>query len=370
MKFGCHHCGLFGALMLLVSCGKSDPAKSARADSTPRSVQVARAELRPMERALQVVGTLAARDETTISAQVAGQIEKQSVDLGDRVTAGQELTLIDTTSYEALVQQTTANVARAAATAASAEQNLKRIQELQKDKVASSSELDEAIARAGQGRADVKAAEAANAIARLNLERSRVKAPFDGAVAQRIASVGDYVAIGAPIFRLVNINPLRLRLEIPERESTVARVGQNVRVTAEGVTNVYSGKIARVAPAIRETDRMLEVEADVPNPGDLRAGLFARAQIIVNERDETLSVPTNALTIFAGIEKVVSIKDGKATEKTVSTGRRSDGWVEIVSGLSAGETVALDPAGLRTGQGVTITSANSSAGDSKNGGAR
>ena len=356
MKLGWYHLGFLGAslALLLVSCGKSDKSKSARPDAAPRAVRVTRAELRPMERVLQVVGTLSAHEEATVAAQVAGQIEINRVDLGDRVTAGQELALIDTTSYEALTRQSAALLARATAAAASAAQSLKRVQDLQKDKIASISDLDQAVAEAGKTAADVKAAEAADAIARLDLDRSRVHAPFAGAVAQRIVSVGDYVAIGTPMVKLVKTDPLRLRLEVPERESVAVRVGQNVRVMVEGDTNTYAGSLARVAPAIREVDRMLSVEADVPNPGALRVGLFAHAQIIVNPREEAVSVSANTLIIFAGIEKVVAIKDGKAVEKTVTTGRRGADWVEIVSGLGAGETVVLDPAGIRTGQALII----------------
>ena len=83
----------------------------------------------------------------------------------------------------------------------------------------------------------------------------------------------------------------------------------------EGDTNIYTGKVARVAPAIRERDLMLQVEADVPNRGGLRAGLFAHAEVVVNEREERLSVPLNALVVFAGIEKVIAVKDGKAVER-------------------------------------------------------
>jgi len=294
------------------------------------------------------------------------------VDLGDHVAAGQELALIDTTSYEALTRQSAAMLTKALAAAASGAQSLKRVQDLQKDQIASTSDLDQAVAEAGKTAADVKAAEATDAIARLNLERSRVKAPFDGAVAQRIANIGDYVAIGTPIVKLVKTDPLRLRLEVPERESVAVRVGQTVRVTVEGDTNIYTGSLARVAPAIREADRMLPVEADVPNRGVLRVGLFAHAQIIVNAREEALSVAPNTLIIFAGIEKVVTIKDGRALEKTVTTGRRGTDWVEVVSGLSAGETVVLDPAGIRTGQPLIVGSAAeiSTAGKTKAGSSR
>jgi membrane fusion protein (multidrug efflux system) len=339
---------------LLASCGKSPEIQAGPAAAAPRKVSLARVESRPMERTLQVVGTLAARDEAAVAAQVAGQIELLSADLGDRVTAGQELALIDTASYEALVRQSEANLARTKASAANAAQNLKRIQDLQKEKISSTSDLDQAVAEADRTRAEVKAAEAAEAIARLNLARSRVRAPFDGAIAQRLVAAGNYVSVGVPIVRLVKTDPLRLRLEVPERASSAVRPEQEVRLTVEGDANTYTGKLARIAPAIRQSDRMLPVEADVPNPGTLRAGLFARAQIILSTNEESLSIPTNALITFAGLEKVVVLRDGKAAEKTVTTGRRGADWIEINSGLNAGETVVLNPAGIRTGQPLTF----------------
>lgn len=356
MKFGCHQLGFLGAALalLLVSCGKPESGKPGRASVAPRAVRVTKAELRPMARVLHVAGTLSARDEATVAAQVAGQIEKSHVDLGDRVTDGQELVLIDTTAYEALVGQASANLARAKASAANAAQNLKRADDLQREKIASASDLDLAVAEAGQTQAEVKAAEAAEALARLNLERSRVRAPFDGTIAQRLVTAGDYAAVGQPLFRLVKVNPLRLRLDVPERESIAVRPDQEVRINVEGDTNTYTGRLARIAPEIRQTDRTLQVEADVSDAGKLRAGLFARAQIVVNQSESALSIPANALASFAGLNKAVVFQDGKAMEKTVTLGRRGADWVEIVSGLTAGEVVVLDPAGIRTGQPLTL----------------
>ena len=351
------HCISVSSLLLalaLLSCGKADAPKGERQATAARAVRVARVELQPMERTLQVVGTLSAHEETIVAAQVAGQIEKYRVDLGDQVTAGQELALIDTTSYEALARQSAANVAKARANATNAAQNLKRTQELQKEKIASGSDLDQAVAESGSAQAEVNSAEAADAIAALNVQRSRVKAPFDGAVAERIASVGSYAAVGTPIVRVVKTDPLRLRLEVPERESTLVRVGQSVRVTVEGDTNVYAGTLARVAPSLRAASRVLLAEADVPAQGSLRSGLFARAEIVVNAGEPALSLPADTLITFAGLEKVVLVVEGKALEKTVVTGRRGAGWVEIVSGLNAGQTVVLEPAGLRTGQPLTV----------------
>src|ERR1051325_2207287 len=154
--------------LALVSCEKSGKPEAGRTEAAPRPVRVARAELRPLERSIGVVGTLAAHDEATVAAQVLGQIETVTVDVGDRVTAGQELALIDTTSYDALARQSAANLAKATALAANAARTLKRIQDLQAEKIASGSDLDQAVADSAQAQAEVKSAEAADAIARLN----------------------------------------------------------------------------------------------------------------------------------------------------------------------------------------------------------
>jgi multidrug efflux pump subunit AcrA (membrane-fusion protein) len=130
-------------------------------------------------------------------------------------------------------------------------------------------------------------------------------------------------------------------------------MGQRVRIRVDGTTNSSLGQIARISPALTEQNRMLLVEADVPAGGILRPGLFVRAEIIVNEQESALTVPTNAVIVFAGIQKVVTVEDGKARERTVTTGRRHNGWIEITSGIQTGEPVVLAPGNLRTGQPVT-----------------
>src|SRR5262245_45015880 len=125
MKFGRYQLSLLVVCatgLMAVSCDKpADTKKGAsRPDAAPRPVKTVRAERLPMERALPVVGTLSAYEEVTIAAQVAGQVEKFPADLGDRAPAGQELALIDTTSYEALAQQAAANLAKAVAAATNA----------------------------------------------------------------------------------------------------------------------------------------------------------------------------------------------------------------------------------------------------------
>src|SRR3989475_8015464 len=196
------------ALALAVSCSKPSAGGAQHESDDAVPITVATVEVVPMDQSLDVWGTLYAKDEATLGAEVEGKVETTMVDFGDRVPAGQELASIDTTTYEALAHQAEANLAKAKASANNAESNLKRVEELRKNNIASQSDLDAAFAAAEQARAEVKADEAANAVAQLNLQRSHVKAPFEAAIAERIASAGDYLKVGAPLFRVVNDNGL------------------------------------------------------------------------------------------------------------------------------------------------------------------
>jgi membrane fusion protein (multidrug efflux system) len=123
-------------------------------------------------------------------------------------------------------------------------------------------------------------------------------------------------------------------------------------VTVGGSSNVVSAEISRVSPILIQANRMLLVEADVPAASPLRPGLFAQAEIIVSENDPALCIPADAVTSFVGIEKVFIVKDGKARETNITTGRRSGKLVEVLSGLVTGDVVVLNPGRLRSEQPV------------------
>jgi RND family efflux transporter MFP subunit len=173
-------------------------------------------------------------------------------------------------------------------------------------------------------------------------------------VRERHATPGQYLAAGAPVVTIVKVHPLRLRLSIPEREAAAVRAGQRVRVTLEGDTAVHEGRVARVSPAIEETSRTLSIEAEVANPaGTLRPGAFANADVVTETRDTTILVPAAAIVSFAGVERVFVVKDGKAAERRVTTGRRDGARVEVTEGLSAGDHVVVKPGNLVDGEAVS-----------------
>src|SRR6185295_16148016 len=131
--------------------------------------------------------------------------------------------------------------------------------------------------------------------------------------------------------------------------------GQTVELRVEGDPELFTGRLARISPSISEDNRTLIVEAEVPNPkARLRPGAFARAEIVVSgeKAKPAILVPASSVVSFAGVEKVIGVKDGRATEAPVRTGRRDGERVEILSGLAPGDPVVVQPGNLVGGDRV------------------
>lgn len=318
----------------------SQPAKGPRDDAIP--VTTASVALAPVDRTLVVVGTLLPRNEAVIAAQVEGQLQQTLVDFGDRVQSGQELGFIDTDSYQALARQAAANLARAQASLQNAENNLKRVKALQQDRISSASDLDAATAQAEQARAEVKAAEAAEAIAQLNLARSRVRAPFPAAVAERIASAGDYVKTGTALFRLVEDRELKFLVQAPERYAGQVKTGQVAQFSVDAWPGqLFQGQVFLVSPSVSTATRSFNLAALVPNAdGKLKANTFARGELLLERAVPTPVLPLDAVLNFAGVTKVFVVETNRAHSRAVKLGRVLSGGQEILEGLKPGEVVA------------------------------
>lgn len=378
---------------LLAGC--TGKAASRSPEDGPRRVQVIKAEKRRIPRLVVAVGTLAAEDRADLGFKVPGRLARWDVDLGSRVPAGGSLALLDARDYElrrdraraaleqararlglpvagdgdALDPQAVGIVRQAKARLEQATVNLNRSRELRDQGVLAQADFDasEAAYKVAQSLHNDALEEVNNrrgilserrsdlALAEQQLTDTRLRAPFSGAVQQRQANLGEYLAAGAPVLTLVKLSPLRLRLDVPEREASNVRQGQEVAVRVEGIAEAWPGTIVRLAPALEESNRSLIVEAEVDNSrGLLRPGSFARAEIITESGGDSLVVPVSSVVVFAGIEKVVTIREGKALERPVTTGRRAGEAIEIVAGLEEGEPVVVKPGNLATGMAVEI----------------
>lgn len=297
----------------------------------------------PLEQSIPIVGTLYPKDESLLAAEVEGHLEKAPFEFGDRLEAGKVVAEIDPNLYEAQLGLAQANVARARAAEANAVREFKRVQTLQKDSIASASELDQAQAQVEVARAEVKAAEAAEAVARLNLRRSKVVAPFDAGVADRVASRGDYLKVGAPIYRLVNDAELKFIFQVPERHASEVKAGMEAQFRVDnwpGLT--FTGRVYLIGPSVNLAPRAFNVGALVPNPDrKLKAGTFARGRLIVAQATPAVVVPIEAVVNFAGVTKAFVVSNDVAFSREIKLGRLQGGHQEILTGLQPGDTVVV-----------------------------
>ena len=378
------------------ACNQDTKASAAppKSVSAPRAVTVVAAARESVPRTVVVSGTLAAEEQVVLGAKVAGRLAELGVDLGSRVRKGQVVARIDPGDYRLRVEQAqaalqqararlglppdgtddrvdpeqTALVRQARAVLEEAKLTSDRNDKLWEQSFIARAQVDAAVAalQVAEGRYQDAVEEVRNRqgvlaqrrseleLARQQLADTNLVSPVEGAVGQRQASVGEYLAPGAAVATLVRLHPLRLRVAVPEREAAAVQVGQSVKVAVEGDATEHAGRVARLSPAIQEQNRTLMIEAEIPNErGLLRPGSFARASIVTQAGQPVVMVPASAIITFAGIEKVMSVKDGKSVERRVQTGRRDGARVEIVGGLEAGEPVVVEPGNLTGGQSVT-----------------
>lgn len=390
-------CGLAVAACL-TGCDESSTASSTppAAEASTRTVAVATVTRRLTERTVPVLGSLQAKQEVLLSAKVSGRLKLIQVDIGSAVKAGDVIARIEPRDYELQVQQSEAALSQARARLGlplegaddaiepervssvkearsvldEASRNRERARSLDEAKLIPKSELDAAegaynvaynryqtaLDDARQRQAALTERRVDLEVARQRLADSAIKAPFDGVVQTRFANTGAYLKEGDPVASLVQVDPLRLRLEVPEPLAARISLGQQVRFSLTGEQTERKTTITRISPALAKESRMLGVEADVPNDGALHPGAFAQAQIVVQNETQTLAVPPNAIRVFAGLQKVFVVEKNKVTEKEITTGARGPDWVEVLSGLKDGDRVVLDPGGLRSGDTVSIPS--------------
>ena len=339
------------ALSLVAGCSRETASPTARG-AAPQAVPVTVSAVREiqLDRSLPIVGTLFAKDSATVAAEVEGRVEKTLAEFGDRVKAEQEIALVDTDTYAALANLAAARIQQAKAAEVAANHELQRQQELRRSGVASPADYDAAVAAADEARAAVKAAEANEAVARLNLERSRIRAPFEGAVAERIASAGDFVKSGAPLFRLVNDAVLKFIVQAPESYAPQVVKDLPVYFTVDAYPGRrFEGRVFLISPQVNLATRMFDFGALVPNPDRaLKAGTFARGELVLQRGVPTLLVPLDALVVGSGVTRVFVLTNGVASSRVVRTGRTVGEDQEVLEGLRVGEKV------VTTGQGKLV----------------
>jgi RND family efflux transporter MFP subunit len=378
-----------------VGCSKSESAQARGRDAAAKPVTAEIVRLEKVKRTVELVGTLAAVDQVTISSEADGKVSRILADLGDRVTAGQPLIQVDREKQQYTLDQQTATLERAlaqlgasdpqhlppidktpdalkaAADLAQAKQAFDRTTELFKRSLVPQQMLDDAgtavqskqasydlsLQNAKNLRASIQASEASMKLADRQLRDTDIRAPFDGYVEKRLVNLGELVKTQTPVMAIVRIDPLKVIAEIPERMAPWIHGGQPVQLHVDAYPDrTFTGTVSRISPAVNAATRAFPFEALVPNKdAQLKPGTFARVHIESGKVDDVLTLPYSVLQYRYGVNRVFLIDGDKLAIRELKVGDRLGERIEILDGVQADDRVAAnDIDKLTDGMKVTV----------------
>lgn len=340
------HAVLATALALaLAGCGRSGAGgpKGGRGGMVV-SVVGFHAMQQPVEERVAVVGTLAANESIEIKSELDGVIEEIGFEEGQHVEQGAVLFRIDRQKLAASLAEAEANLKLAKAT-------LGRYTALAESRAVSQQEID-------QAETTYEARRAAVELMRAQLQDATVTAPFAGTVAARLISLGQYVTKGQRLTSLVDDDPTKVELGVPERFISQIAEGQALELkVAAYPAQSFRGTVYFVDPQVNQETRTVLVKARLPNPdGRLRPGMFADLQLVLRVRERAITIPETALLMQGDQASVFVVEEQQQVQsRAVTTGLRQAGTVEIVSGLTPGEVVVVEGTQkLRPGAAVQV----------------
>ena len=345
-----------------LGCSKSETAQARSRDAAAKSVSVSPVHKNSVRRSVDVVGTLAAVDQVTISSEADGRVKEVLADLGDRVKAGQVLIRLDNEKQQytfeqqkaayarALAQyratdadhlpeiEQTPDVKRATADLDQATQNFDRASELFKRTLIPQQALDDARsalqARKAQHesarqnarnlRASIQASQATMNLADRQLRDTDIRAPFDGYVEKRLVNLGELVKSQMPVMAVVRLNPLKVVAEIPEKMAPSITGGRPVELHVDAFRDrTFTGKVTRISPAVNTGTRAFPFEALVPNTDAvLKPGTFARVHVESGKVDDVLTLPYAALQYRYGVNRVFVVNGDRLAMRELQVGER------------------------------------------------
>ncbi len=322
--------------------------QSVQANNNNSELATADVTLDLMSREFRLDGVVEAIHKATVSAQTGGTIQKILVDVDDYVEKGTVIIQLKAVSQKAQLKKAQAGEKEAISHLSKAEDEFKRIEDIYAKKVVSKSKMDEATHAVSAAKARLDSARASLDEAREQLSHTRVKAPYSGIVIERHVEVGETVQTGAKLMTGVSLDKLRVNVDVPQNLINKIRIfskafvytdaaigGDQVQVTVDKIT---------VFPIADRASNTFKVRLDLPEGIDgLFPGMFVKASLVVGEK-QVLQVPQQSIVYRSELTAVyVLTEDGSINFRHVRLGRTSNDSQIVLSGLSVGEKVALDP---------------------------
>ena len=348
--------------------GKNDT----KVDEAAVPVEVVCAAFHDFQDTTNAVGTLRARETNLLSPKVAGNVDAVLVDIGDRVEAGQVVILLDRTSFELAVNQSNAAyqsaeaaVAQAGSQLDQAQKEYRRATRLLAEKVIPQSRFDAAEATYNTSREALAAIKgkysqslAALETAREHLKNARIRSSITGVVVDRNVEVGQSVAPGVQVLRILDQTSIKTDIELPEKDFGRITVGASAVVTVDAYQGQdFPGKVTVINPMVDQRVRTFRVRIEVSNPSEkLVDGMFARVRLLTG-RKTALAIPRDTLNRLpgSGTFYVFIVKGDTVVKRTLKTGKVGNQYAEVLEGLTKGENIVISGAGrLRSGIKVVV----------------
>lgn len=331
------------AALLAVVCSAAE-AQDKKSEVVP--VEAAKVVAAPLSEQVTAIGTLLSDEAVTVSSEIPGRLKEIHFQEGQPVEKGAPLFTLDDSVYQA-------QLADAEAKLKLAEQTHKRTSQLFSNKYATAQSADESTSNVAVNTAAVE-------LARVQLEKAHIVAPFSGIVGLRHVSVGEYITAGQALVNLEAIDPVKADFRVPEKFLPAIKVGQTILIKVDAFPDDnFEGKVYAIDPRLDVAGRSLLVRALVPNQERrLRPGLFARVTVLLQLKEDALTVPEQAIVPQGDSQFVFKIVDGKVQFTKVVIGTRREGRVEIIEGLTAGDqVVTAGQLKIRDGSAVSVVAA-------------
>lgn len=337
----------------LVACAKKDneaQQKQVAPQEKKTLITTAQARQELIRVVEESIGQVESKSVPQISAEVSGRVLKIMADTGQSVKQGQLLALLDDKDYRLAREGTQSEIKRLEALVRSQQKQVERYRTMVEEKFITQSVLDEAEGQLDALREQLSSAQTNLSTTTLGLDKTRIIAPLSGQIEQRMVAQGDFVKVGDPLFRLSTREALRIHLPFPETAAPRLSTGLAVELTAATAPEQsLVGKINEIRPMVGEKNRAISVYVDVTGaPKSWQPGASVRGVVVIEERPLAVTVPENSVVKRPAGNVVYVIEQGQVRQQLVKLGERQQGRVEILEGIKAGVTVALDGAGFLT----------------------
>ena len=340
-------------ILVLTSCSQAPEVTDDKSTkSTPITVTTAKS--RDIDVKLESVGIIKALTEPVISAEIEARVEAIHVDVGSRVKQGDLLLELDNSRIIRNRNALQAEVKNLNAQIQNAQKVVNRYKTLKKNDLVPISLLEEEETKLVVFKMQLEHAQALLEMAKDNLQRANIKSPVDGIIDRRMVSVGDFLKLDEPLFKLSTSNALRAIAAFPETAIEQLQVGQKMTIRYPlSKLHLVESPVSEIRPMINAGNKSIEVIVDFANPGVFKPGASFIAEVVIERHENAVIVPNRSVVMRPAGEVVYVIKDNQAMQQIVTTGERLGNEIEIIAGLEKDAVIAFDGAGFLS-DGTTV----------------